>query len=154
MTGRLVCAVALPQRCPDAGVAAVDGEERPLSCPEDVGTWPNLVKKHRASVSFSFVLRFGFVFLGLSLPCFAFNKWYQIQIQGEDPCRGAMGVFHTAQGRTSYPRRGRAQGGARRRSTTRSVVLDTSGGGSDRPMSCNQQGLQSTGIRPDVEISW
>jgi hypothetical protein len=59
-----------------------------------------------------------------------------------------MGVFHTAQGRTSCPRRGMAQGGARRRSTTRSVVLDTSGGWLGP-----SNELQSTGIRPDVEIS-
>ena len=58
-----------------------------------------------------------------------------------------MGMFHTAQGRTSCPRRDRAQGGAWRRSTTRSVVLDTSGGWLEP-----SNELQSTGMRPDVEI--
>lgn len=58
-----------------------------------------------------------------------------------------MGVFHTAQGRTSCSWRDRVQGGARRRSTTRSVVLDTSGGWLEP-----SNELQSTGMRPDVEI--
>jgi hypothetical protein len=59
-----------------------------------------------------------------------------------------MGVFHTAQGRTSCPRMGRAQGGARRRSATRSVALYTSGGWLGP-----SNELQSTGIRSDVDIS-
>ena len=58
-----------------------------------------------------------------------------------------MGMFHTAQGRTSCPGRDRAQGGAWRRSTTRSVVLDTSGGWLEP-----SNELQSIGMRPDVEI--
>ena len=58
-----------------------------------------------------------------------------------------MGMFHTAQGRTSCPRRDRAQGGAWRRSTTRSVVLDTSG----RWLEPSNE-LQSTRMCPDVEI--
>jgi hypothetical protein len=59
-----------------------------------------------------------------------------------------MGVFHTAQVRTSCPRRGRAQRGARWRSTTQSVVLDTSGGWLGP-----SNELQSTRIHPDMEIS-
>ena len=58
-----------------------------------------------------------------------------------------MGMFHTEQGRTSCPRRDRVQGGAWRRSTTRSVVLDTSSGWLEP-----SNELQSTGMRPDVEI--
>ena len=58
-----------------------------------------------------------------------------------------MRIFHTAQGRTSCPRRDRAQGGAWRRSTTRSVVLDTSGGWLEP-----SNELLSTEMRPDVEI--
>ena len=56
-------------------------------------------------------------------------------------------MFHTAQGRTSCPRRDRAQGGAWRRSTTRSVVLDTLTGWLEP-----SNELQSTVMRPDVEI--
>ena len=58
-----------------------------------------------------------------------------------------MGMFLTVQGRTSCPRRDMAQGGAWRRLTTRSVVLDTSGGWLEP-----SNELQSTGMRPDVEI--
>ena len=58
-----------------------------------------------------------------------------------------MGMFHTTLGRTSCPGRVRAQSRAWRRSTTRSVVLDTSGGWFE-PF--NE--LQSTGMHPDVEI--
>ena len=56
-------------------------------------------------------------------------------------------MFQTAQGRTSCPGRDMAQGGAWRRSTTRSVVLDTSG----RWLEPSNE-LQSTGMRLDVEI--
>ena len=56
-------------------------------------------------------------------------------------------MFHTAQGRTSCPRRDRAQGGAWRRSTTRLVVLDTSGWWLEPSIE-----LQSTRMRPDVQI--
>ena len=58
-----------------------------------------------------------------------------------------MGMFHTAQGRTSCLRRDRAQGGAWRQSMTRLVVLDTLGGWLEP-----SNELQSTGIRPDVKI--
>jgi hypothetical protein len=58
-----------------------------------------------------------------------------------------MDVFHTAQGRTSCPRRDKAQGGAWRRSTTRSVVLDTSSGWLGP-----SNELQPIGMRPNVEI--
>ena len=58
-----------------------------------------------------------------------------------------MSMFHTAQGCTSCPRRDMAQGGAWRRLTTRSVVLDTSGGWLEP-----SNELQSTGMRPNVEI--
>ena len=58
-----------------------------------------------------------------------------------------MGMFHTAQGRTSCPGRDRVQGGAWRRSTTRSVVLDTSGGW----LKLSNE-LQSIGMHTDMEI--
>ena len=58
-----------------------------------------------------------------------------------------MGMFHTAQCRTSYPGKDRAHGGAWRRSTTRLVVLDTSG----RWLEPSNE-LQSTGMCPDMEI--
>ena len=58
-----------------------------------------------------------------------------------------MDMFHTEQRRTSCPGRNRVQGGAWRRSTTRSVVLDTSGGWLEP-----SNELQSIWMRPDVEI--
>ena len=58
-----------------------------------------------------------------------------------------MDMFHTAQRRTSCPGRNRAQGGAWRRSTTRTVVLDTLGGWLEPSSE-----LQLIGIRSDVEI--
>ena len=57
-----------------------------------------------------------------------------------------MGMFHTARSHR-LSGRDKAQGGAWMRSTTRSVVLDTSGGWL-KP----SNELQSTGMRPDVEI--
>ena len=58
-----------------------------------------------------------------------------------------MGMFYNARGRTSCPLMDRAQGGAWRRSTTRSVVLDTSG----RWLEPSNE-LPSTRMCPDVEI--
>jgi hypothetical protein len=74
------------------------------------------------------ILRFGFTFLGLSLLHLDSNNWYQSQIWGEDPRGGAMGVFHTTQGRTKLSAEERGARWSTRRSTTRSVVLDTSSG--------------------------
>jgi hypothetical protein len=99
-----VWAAALPRWCPDAGVAAVIGEE-PVVMPRGCR---HMVEPRYKTWCFGVVLvcvisRFDFALLGLSLPCFDSNKWYQSQIQGEDPHGGAMGVFHTAQGHTSCP---------------------------------------------------
>lgn len=68
-------------------------------------------------------------------------------IYREDPHGGAMGMFHTVQGRTSCPRRGMGQGEAWRRSTNRSVMLNTSG----RLLKLSNE-LQLIGIHQDVEI--
>ena len=58
-----------------------------------------------------------------------------------------MGMFRTAQGRTKLSGRDKVQGGAWRRSTTRSVVLDTSGGW----LKLSNE-LQSIGMHTDMEI--
>ena len=58
-----------------------------------------------------------------------------------------MGMFRTVQGRTKLSGMDRVQGGGWRRSTTRSVVLDTSGGWLEP-----SNELQSIEMYPDVEI--
>jgi hypothetical protein len=55
-----------------------------------------------------------------------------------------MGVFHTAHGRTSCPWRGRAQGEYDGHRRLNQWCWTLRAGGSDRPMSSNQQGRVQT----------
>jgi hypothetical protein len=55
-TLQLIWVVARPLEHLDAGVAYVYGEEHTCLCPEDISRLLNLVKKHRASMLFSFAM--------------------------------------------------------------------------------------------------
>jgi hypothetical protein len=70
MTLKLVWVVARPLERLDAGVADVYGEEQTCLCPEDIRRLLNLVKKHRASMLFSFAM----------LPCSLISRFVWVLV--------------------------------------------------------------------------